>query len=624
MLGSLLGQLCVQLELFPRNLLDAYKSSTESNQGSGPTIEMISEAIQILSIKQNVCLFIDAMDEAGDFKSLEKTLISLRTPQSRIKTLVASRNEISIQRVFDDIPRISLEHHMADIDEDIEQYVTARLSVDPDLEWLSPNVRNLITESLLAKSRGRLVIKYLHPTCDWELLTEVISFRWTTCQIDALCDCRTIREIKRSLERLPEGLNATYSRQLARLPPSDTPLVSRIMAWLSFSFVPITLHQLWEALAIENGTVEIDDESRLRSPQDILLLGGSLISVSLDGYVMLSHLSVRDYLLSSEIRLDLAMGGFVLEAKICHLNLAQDCLTYLMFSELASGPSKTQEDYVVRLQKLPLLQYATRYWFYHARNAEYNGDLETMCHYFFSPGARQNFMAWVQAFNATAPLKWNIFPNHATSLYYAASLGLERVIAPLIQSSTVNELNAAGSRFGGTAVHAAALRDHRSILEKLASAGADVNKADFDRVTPLHAAASRGSIETVKILLHWGSSNEALDGMEGKTPANWARLSGLDGAARLIEEYSPMLEDEEEIELYGSEEPGCKLNSKGSSRAIDVWQPGICYFPDFYERRSGLDGSRIIALAIGDKKLALDSCIAPTGDGMSPGKAMSV
>jgi hypothetical protein len=446
------------------------------------------------------------------------------------------------------------------------------------------------------------------------LLTDGLSFRWTTCQLDALCDCRTIREIKRSLESLPEGLNATYSRQLARLAPADIPLVNRIMAWLSFSFIPITLHQLWEALAIENGTAEIDDESRLRSPQDILLLGSSLINVSLDGYVMLSHLSVRDYLLSSEIRLNLATIGFALETKTCHLSLAQDCLTYLMFSELSSGPSSIQEDYILRLQKLPLLQYATRYWFYHARNAEYNEDLETLCHHFFSHGARQNFMSWVQALNANAPLKWNIFPKHATSLYYAASLGLERVIAPLIQSSTVDELNAAGSRFGGTSIHVAALRDHRSIIEKLASAGADINKADYNHVTPLHTAATRGSIETVKILLHYGASNETLDGMEGKTPANWARLSGHDSAARLIEEYSRISEHEEEIELYSSEESGTESDAKVSSRATDLWQPGVCYFPDYYERRSGLGCSSIIGIAIGEKTLALDSSNMLTDD----------
>lgn len=168
-LGSLLGQLCVQLEWFPENLLDAYKSSTENNQGSGPTVEMISEAIQMLSTIQNVCLFIDAMDEAGDFKSLAKTLISLRTTKSRIKTLVTSRNEVSIQRVFYDVRRISLEHHVIDIDEDIEHYVKARLIIDPDLEWLSPKVRNLVTDSLLAKSKGRFVSQHLHATYDWGL-----------------------------------------------------------------------------------------------------------------------------------------------------------------------------------------------------------------------------------------------------------------------------------------------------------------------------------------------------------------------------------------------------------------------------------------------------------------------
>ncbi|KAM0194676.1 hypothetical protein ACHAPI_006972 [Fusarium lateritium] len=605
-LGSLLGQLCVQLEWFPENLLNAHKSSTESNQAPGPTIEVISEAIKILATSNKVWLLIDALDEARDFRSLAKTLTSLRTPESRIKTLVTSRNEVSIQRVLYDVQRVSLEHHITDIDTDIEQYVSARLSSDADLEWLSPNVQDLVTASLLAKSKG--------------------SFRWATCQLDDLCKCRTIREIKHSLESLPEGLNATYSRQLASLAPSDIPLVNCIMAWLSFSFVPITLHQLWEALAIESGTTEVDDESRLRSPQDILLLGSSLINVSLDGYVMLSHLSVRDYLLSSEIRANPETVGFALETEQCHLNMAQDCLTYLLFSELSSGPLNIQEDYLLRLQRLPFLQYATRYWFYHTRSAEFNKDLETTCHRFFSPGARQNFMSWVQVFNANAPLKWNVFPKHATSLYYAASIGLERVVACLIQSSTLGELNAAGSRFGGTAIHAAALRDHRGIIEKLASAGADVNKADFNHVTPLHTAASRGSLETTKVLLYHGASNEALDSMDGKTPAEWARLSGHGRAARLIEEYYQISEDESVSELFSSEESGGKLTPdlKDSPGAVDVWQPGICYFPDYYERRSGLDCSCIIGMTIGEKTIVLDTSIALIRNEESSGRIKPV
>jgi hypothetical protein len=68
--------------------------------------------------------------------------------------------------------------------------------------------------------------------------------------------------------------------------------------WLAFSFLPLTLEQLWEAVAIEFGTLEIDDDSRLQSPQDLLSLGHSLISVNSDGHVCLAHLSVRDHLLS--------------------------------------------------------------------------------------------------------------------------------------------------------------------------------------------------------------------------------------------------------------------------------------------------------------------------------------
>ncbi|EXK83840.1 hypothetical protein FOQG_11998 [Fusarium oxysporum f. sp. raphani 54005] len=582
-LGSLLGQLCTQTKFIPTPLLDAYRASTEKDGGCGPTMEMMNDIFKILSEKQKIYLLVDAADEAREYKQLANQLMSLARSTTNTNVLVTSRNEVAIQRVFTAVPRVCLEDHVSDVDKDIKRFIKIWYEPYHDLEWLSPEVQNLVSQSILSRSQG--------------------SFRWAACQLESLSHCRTVRDIRRTLSKLPEGLNETYGRLLLRTSASEVPLVRKILMWLSFSSVPLKLHELWEALAIEQGRYDIDDEFRLRSPQDILILTNSLVTVSSEGYVMLAHLSVRDYLLSDDIRQNSETAKFALELRTCHMEMAKDCLTYLFFSELASGPSTTEQEYLCRLEDLPLISYASRYWFYHALHAENSEEVHKLCLDFFLPESHGNFMAWVQVFNATSPFKWNVYPRHATSLYYASSLGLNRVVDTLVQSATVDELNAPGSRFGGTAIHAAAIRDHLTIIRQLVSAGADAGKADFNGVTPLHSAAGQGSEATIEVLLNCGSPKEARDGMEGKTPAEWARLSGYLSAADLIEEYSQSSYRKEESPVRKESRPG----DSSKHDLVQLWRPRAGYFPDYYERRSGLDSSCIISISLGETTDILNS-----------------
>ncbi|KAF5666821.1 heterokaryon incompatibility protein het-E-1 [Fusarium circinatum] len=546
----------------------------------------MNDIFKLLSANQKIYLLIDAADEAIEYKQLAIQVMSLACLKTDINILVTSRNEVAIQRVFTEVPRVCLEDHVSDIDQDIELYIKTWYQPNHNLEWLSPEVQNFVSGSLLSRSQG--------------------SFRWAACQFESLSHCRTVRDIRKSLSKLPEGLNETYGRLLLRTSALELPLVRKILTWLSFSSVPLKLHELWEALAIEQGRDDIDGEFRLRSPQDILILTNSLVTVSSEGYVMLAHLSVRDYLLSEDIRQNSETAKFALELRACHMEIAKDCLTYLSFSDLASGPSTTEQGYLRRLRDLPFISYASRYWFYHALHAENSEEVHRSCLDFFLPEARGNFMAWVQVFNATSPFKWNIYPRHATSLYYASSLGLNRVVDALVQSATADELNAPGSRFGGTAIHAAAIRGHLAIIRRLVSAGADPGKADFNGVTPLHSAAGQGSQATIQVLLDCSSSKEARDGMEGKTPAEWARLSGYLSAANLIEGYSQGSYQKAQRPFHKETRPGDSSKSdKGN--LVEIWRPCAGYFPDYYERRSGLGSSLIISITLGETTDILNS-----------------
>lgn len=153
-LGTLLSQLCTQLEFFPKDLLGAYRSSVEYNQGLPPDSRMISEIIQKLSEKRQVYLFVDAIDESEECKPLAQQLLHLINSTSTVNLLIASRSDSRVLNIFNEYRRISLEHHTQEINEDILRYITDNLNTDPDLGWLSSDLRRHVSDSLLSKSMG--------------------------------------------------------------------------------------------------------------------------------------------------------------------------------------------------------------------------------------------------------------------------------------------------------------------------------------------------------------------------------------------------------------------------------------------------------------------------------------
>ena len=56
------------------------------------------------------------------------------------------------------------------------------------------------------------------------------------------------------MECLPEGLEGTYERILLQVPKDDAELLRRILLWLTFGLLPLTIKQIWEAVAIEPGS----------------------------------------------------------------------------------------------------------------------------------------------------------------------------------------------------------------------------------------------------------------------------------------------------------------------------------------------------------------------------------
>ncbi len=292
----------------------------------------------------------------------------------------------------------------------------------------------------------------------------------------------------------------------------------------------MSLLEVHEAIAIEPGLDHLDEESLLAQPQDILDLCSSLLSVSEQGHVRLAHFSVKEYLQGPEIKKEESLAVFALDSSTANHELAVICISYLSFKDLATGPSRSADAYDRRMSDYPLLPYAALSWTYFVRETTLSSDLRTSVFNFFSPTNRATFMSWVQVLNA-ADESWDFYPSHATPLYYAASFGLLEIVEGLIQDPEVG-LNDAGSRYGGTALHAAVLREHLPVMRALLEAGADPNQGDFSNVMPLHSAAL-GREEAAKMLIEYGASLD-LRAYEDMTPFEIAISSGQQDVAVLL------------------------------------------------------------------------------------------
>lgn len=647
--------------------------------------------------RYDVFLFIDAIDELDDREELLDALNSLLTCSEGVKVFVTSRSEVQLsERLPCRTVQIGLEAKVTEMDRDISLYINGRLRSDRRLAWPNSGIGDDISQTLQSKSVGMCVTSYFLDTAGL-LLTPLVTsrFRWAQCQLDSIARARTIREVRRTLASLPQGLDETYNRILVQIPETDEDLFRKLLVWLAFSFLPLTLEELWEAIAIEPGSSSIDDESRLRSPQDLMALGHSLISVTTDGHVRLAHLSVRDYLLSNPIRQHPVLSRFALDPSKAHDELARDCLTYLEFGEFRKGPCQSDTAYCDRIKRHPLARYVSTAWSYHIRFAQQheqqsspvpsqntnNDTLHNLSVSFFSPFSRPTFMSWIQILNADSPFKWNLYPRHATPLYYASSFGLTSLVSHLLSSlpsdnplALTKALNSPGSRFGGTAVHAATIRHHLDIMDLLLSAGADPARGDFNNVTPLHSAASQGNMQTIRVLLRYGAPLTTRDALAGKTPAEWAAMSGEMKVAAFLMQFPA--EGEEIEDRHGQEEDdemglrrvvsapalggsetglvarargggdgkikldlsllgaggrvqGCgngnvrELNSgsktgsgtgtgTGTGTGIEtrkhevlLWKPRSDYFPDTYDKRSGLFSSILVGFKSGDREVAM-------------------
>ncbi|KAK1836349.1 ankyrin repeat-containing domain protein [Podospora conica] len=485
-----------------------------------------------------IFMIVDAMDETNpsSWDDLAHGLRSLHDQCSELKILVTSRNELPISRAFHDLPRTSIEQ--SDVVSDIRNFIRAELSnriAERKLKLRNPELQDAIRESLAEGSRG--------------------MFQWVRCQIEALCKLRNDNAIRAALFNLPRTLQDTYHRILQRIEdrhPDDVETFHRVLSWLVRGVRDLTLDELAEAISIdpESNQDSMDFGAVDTDPEDILGILGGLVVVSTEKIVSLAHYSVKEFLVSEEVRT--AKPTFWIGSHDVERDLAAVCLSYLCYDDFKKPLLPDTDAFEDRLNEYKFLAYATMAWPAHVKAsvkedcpAQNVVDL-TMRLFSSTKGVRKNYWSWeeVNRRRKIDDLSWKY--QRPPPLICAAWHGLSDAIRRLLAEENASNSTAAAFEIAALNGHivtvevflehhrrltvetdgstdqrlssgstlnleralcTAASHGHDGIVEKLLREGADAGARAIKDRNALHAAALEGHAQIINLLLQHGANH---------------------------------------------------------------------------------------------------------------------
>src|SRR6266404_4802718 len=158
-------------------------------------------------------------------------------------------------------------------------------------------------------------------------------FRWIYCQLEVLRYCLP-RNIRRTLNELPQTLDETYERVLKEIGMANRDLAHRLLQCLVVAIRPLRVEELAEILALdfdgaEGATPELNEDWQLEDRQRaVLSTCSSLITVVDDRrsrVIQFSHFSVKEFLTSDRLAKFKDVSHFHIMPEPAHATLAQAC-----------------------------------------------------------------------------------------------------------------------------------------------------------------------------------------------------------------------------------------------------------------------------------------------------------
>jgi hypothetical protein len=322
-------------------------------------------------------------------------------------------------------------------------------------------------------------------------------------------------------------LDVTYERILKEIKKPNKRLAQRVLQCLVVAVRPLRVEELAEVLAVDFDDAEGIPRLKpdwLWEEQELALLSAcsSLIAIVEAGgsrVVQFSHFSVKEFLTSP--RLATASGevsNYHIDLEPAHTILAQACLGILLeIQDDVEG--LTPEDH-------PLARYAAEHWTTHAQFGEVSSRLHKGMEYLFDAN-KPHFKVWLTLCDIDTFPKYGatfyvfaLYRKSAAPLYYAALCGFHDLVEHLITKHP-QDVDADGGYYVRPLV-AALAGEHFQTADLLRHNGADLDVRGNCGRNPLHAAASSGNLEVVRILIEYDPAYINARELDGWTPLFWA------------------------------------------------------------------------------------------------------
>ncbi|OKL59576.1 hypothetical protein UA08_05228 [Talaromyces atroroseus] len=429
-----------------------------------------------LSSIDKVYCVVDALDEmqlsAEDgFLSRLNDLLTFRP--NAVKVLMTSRPNQYLQTSLRDTSIIHINLQQALVDEDIEAYVSYRLSAVLD----DPKLLQSLLLTVSKRSSGLFLYARL-------LLDQIIPSLSSLGEIG----------VSNLSDILPVGLAEMYDNVLAEQAKElciDSRDQVTILELATHSFRPMRLNEIACFLGYLH--------PGLQNPKNITRVAcGPLLEILEDETVQVIHHSFTEFLVGSEkehvSNKEMQRKFPVFDSHNIQKRLTTTLITYLQSGVLLRQDKSDESigdiyDYASARLKHPLLQYAVTNWAYHASQYDVQDDGFFHAIGKFLDQTSPHFRQW-------ALLEWSpVLKASPSALHVAAFAGLTEYAKFLLQSGNgVDTVDAVGR----TPLWWGARQNHTSIVVLLLQMGANPDADDCYGNKPLHEAAKKDNAKSSK------------------------------------------------------------------------------------------------------------------------------
>jgi ankyrin repeat protein len=315
-------------------------------------------------------------------------------------------------------------------------------------------------------------------------------------------------------------------------------LAKQVLSWITCAKRPLTVLELQHALAVEVGTLNLDEEN-LPDIGDIVSTCAGLVTVDEESNVIrLVHYTTQEYF-------ERTWTSWFPNAQS---DITVTCVTYLLFHTFETGFCFTDKEFERRLHTNVLYDYAARYWGHHARAA--SAATKQLILSFLESQAKLS--ASSQALMASKSYNGysQRIPRLLTPLHIAAYFGLKDITIYLLENGYDPNLQ---DTHGQTPLSWAAWNGHEAVVKLLIgehNIQADLKDSEHGQ-TPLSWATRNGHESVIKLLLESGKVDaDSIDSGYGQTPLSWAARNGNVAFVKLLLNTRKVAVDSKDIE-YG-------------------------------------------------------------------------